>query len=133
MATEERTAVLRPYALQHHPLKGVGRLYHPRLGGIALHMFHVGIICEGGNHAVRHSYGAGFKRTRRVRIAYLDMRAETDYLIAHLALETDYHRHSDNHHRQSDSDTDSRYQHGRTGNLLSGIRTAVNTQRYETG
>ena len=65
-------------------------------------------------------------------IANLDMRAETDYLIAYLALETDYHRHGNNHHRQPDSNTDSCYQHGRTGNLLSDIGTAVNTQRYET-
>ena len=133
VTAEEGTAILRPYTFQYHALKGIGRLYHTRLGGIALHMFHVGIICEGGNHAVRHSYGAGFKRTRRVRIAYLDMRAETDYLIAYLALETDYHRHGNNHHRQPDSNTDSCYQHGRTGNLLSDIGTAVNTQRYETG
>ena len=133
MTAEEGTAILRPYTFQYHAQKGIGRLYHTRLGGIALHVFHTGIIRKSGKHTVRHGYGAGFKRTRRIRIANLDMRAETDYLIAYLALETDYHRHGNNHHRQPDSNTDSCYQHGRTGNLLSDIGTAVNTQRYETG
>ena len=61
MAVEEGAIILLPHTFQHHSLKGIGGLYHPRLGGVALYMLHFGIIGKRSHHAVAHHH-----RTRLV-------------------------------------------------------------------
>ena len=132
MAAEKGSVIFGSHPLQHHSLECVGGLYHPRLGGVALHMLHFGIIGKCSYHAVAHHHRARLIRACGVQVPYLDMAAETYYFIPYLALEPNDYRHGNNHHRQSDGNADHGDQHSRTGNLFARLTGTINTEGYET-
>ena len=131
MAVEKGAVILLPHTFQHHSLKGIGGLYHPRLGGVALYMLHFGIIGKRSHHAVAHHHRARLIRACSIQVAYLDMGTETHDFIPYLALEADNDGHGNNHHRQSEGNAHHGDKDSRTGNLLARLRVAINAQRYK--
>jgi hypothetical protein len=61
----------------------------------------------------------------------LDVTAKTDYLVAHLALETHYHSHRYQHHSQSQRYADDGYTHCRARHLLIVTLLAIESIGYE--
>ena len=61
----------------------------------------------------------------------LDMTAEAHHLVADGMLETRYHRHGDNHHCQSDGNTNSGNCDSRTADLLSVSALTIYLPCYE--
>ena len=126
MITEKGGIKLRADSLEHHPLKSIVRLNHSRLRGVPLHMLYLGKGRKCDHHTVIHHNRVGLVRTYRIEITDLDMRTESDYFIAYFTLESNHNGYGNDHHRQTNGNTNHGNHNGRTGNLFSTIRITIN-------
>ena len=94
-------------------------------------MLHTRDLFIAFHHTVVDADGVGVGTEEGEHVLHLDMTAESHHLVADGMLESQDHTHGDDHHRQSDGNTDGRNTNGRTTHLSFVALITVDSLCYE--
>ena len=94
-------------------------------------MLHTGYLFVAPHDAVVDAERVGLGAEESKYVLHLDMAAESYHLIADGVLEAKHDAHGDDHHRQTDGDSDGSNTNGRTTHLSLVALITVDSLSYE--